>query len=593
MSTSATSPQALTAGRIFAWVLASALILLVAATAWVGVRAALAYSHLHNAQTAASELAATIADPAAVAEVIPAIAADTGAARELTDDPIWATVEALPWIGPHLQALSTVAAAIDDVARSALSPLAETAAALPADAIRVQDGRLDITAFVEIRDSASAGALVIERAAESVDGIDARALLAPARGAVDEVGALLDDTATTTAALARTAALLPAMLGVDGPRDYLVLFQNNAEWRSLGGIPGAMALVHTDDGAIALGAQATAAEFPRYAEPALSLPPEVQAIFGTHPGRWFQNVTQVPDFALAGELAREMWLRERGGTLDGVIAVDPVALSYLLGATGPVTLPTGDVLTAENAVSMLLNDVYVRYADPADQNAFFADAAATVFGALVDGGVDPTGLLNALARAGDENRLLIWSAHEEEQRLLDETTLAGRLPASDADMSRFGLYLNDGTGSKMDYYLRSSSTVDWTTCTTEPSGAISGTVTLTTTLTNEAPVDAPLPDYITGGGAFGVPPGTARTVGYIYLPTGFELLDAAITEGTGFGGGYHDGRRVLQFSADLAQGEASTVTVTARPVRPGAATVAIRTTPTIDSAGEIASRCAA
>ena len=32
-----------------------------------------------------------------------------------------------------------------------------------------------------------------------------------------------------------------------------------------------------------------------------------------------------------------------------------------------------------------------------------------------------------------------------------------------------------------------------------------------------------LPDYITGGGGFGVPAGITRTVGYIYLPEGFEL----------------------------------------------------------------------
>ena len=52
-------------------------------------------------------------------------------------------------------------------------------------------------------------------------------------------------------ALSRTATLLPAMLGRDGPRDYLIVFQNNAEWRSLGGIVGALALQR---GVVELGA---------------------------------------------------------------------------------------------------------------------------------------------------------------------------------------------------------------------------------------------------------------------------------------------------------------------------------------------------
>ena len=77
-----------------------------------------------------------------------------------------------------------------------------------------------------------------------------------------------------------------------------------------------------------------------------------------------------------------MWLRETGVDVSGVISLDPVSLSYLLEATGPVALPTGDVLTSENAVDLLLNGVYLRYADPRDQDAFFAAAAGSVFGAL-------------------------------------------------------------------------------------------------------------------------------------------------------------------------------------------------------------------
>lgn len=42
-----------------------------------------------------------------------------------------------------------------------------------------------------------------------------------------------------------------------------------------------------------------------------------------------------------------------------MLAVDPVALSYLLRATGSVTLPNGDHITSTNAVSVLLNQVYL------------------------------------------------------------------------------------------------------------------------------------------------------------------------------------------------------------------------------------------
>ena len=381
------------------------------------------------------------------------------------------------------------------------------------------------------------------------------------------------------------------MLGADGPRTYLLLFQNNAEWRSLGGITGAVAAIRTDGGALSLQAQASSSDFPRYDDAVLPLDEEVLGIYGTRPGRYIQNVTQVPDFALSGALAQEMWERETGETVDGVIAVDPVALSYLLEATGPVTLPTGDELTADNAVDLLLNEVYFRYEAPAEQDAFFAAAAAAVFEAVAGGGADPAALLSALTRAGDEHRLLLWSDHEEDQELLADTTLAGGLPVTDDDTARFGVFLNDGTGSKMDYYVTADTVVGWDTCMIDDAGDAQGEATLGVTITNTAPGADSLPRYITGGGGFGVPAGTARTVGYLYLPEGWDLVDAEIDGDVGFGGGTHDGRRVLTFELDLESGEQASVFVTARPSEPGAPTVEAVSTPRIGEGTRVVATC--
>ncbi|WP_248239866.1 DUF4012 domain-containing protein [Microbacterium kunmingense] len=597
MSESA-NPRALRqAGVVFAWVLAAFLVTLVFLAGWVGVRGFLAYQHLTDAQATAAAVRDDLTDPALASAAIADVAADTSAARALTSDPLWRIAEALPWVGPQLSAVSTVAAAVDDVAGSALAPLADVASGFDLAALRPKDGRIDLAPFTEIREAAATGATSIGGAAEAVAGIDRAPLVRPLRDAVDEVGALLDETETATGALTRAATLLPAMLGADGPRSYLVLFQNNAEWRSLGGIPGATALVRTDGGAISLAEQASSSDFPRYDESVLPLGADVEGIFSARPGRFIQNVTQIPDFAVSGALAREMWARERGGEqVDGVIAIDPVALSYLLGATGPVTLPTGDVLTAENAVPLLLNEVYFRYEDPADQDAFFAAAAASVFSALTAGGTDPAALVDALTRAGDERRLLLWSAREDEQALLAGTTLAGPLPETDGDVARFGVYLNDGTGSKMDYYVTATPTLTWDACVRGGSPAsptASGTATLTVTLTNNAPADAAtaLPRYITGGGAFDVAPGIARTVGYVYLPEGFELQDATITGDVGFGGGTHDGRRVLSFAVDVAPGASATATVSVTAPEGSAPQLELVSTPTLVSPPDLVAVC--
>lgn len=594
MTDSVLPPAARRAGIVFAWVLAALLVVAVVATAWIGIRGILAYGHLRDAQQAAVAARNAAADPAAAAGAIAAITPETQAARDLTSDPVWHLAEGLPWVGPQLAAVSTVAAALDDVAGDALEPLLDAASSFDVASLRPVDGRIDLTPFTSIQDAASTGATGLKAAAAAVASIDRAPLLGPVESAVDEVGTLLNDTSDTAGALGRAGALLPAMLGAEGPRDYLVVFQNNAEWRSAGGLTSAMALLHTDGGTITLAAQESGSDYPRYDEAVVPLDEEIEAIYGERPARWMQNVTQVPDFAVSGTIAREMWAREHGGQqVDGVIALDPVALSYLLEATGPVTLPNGDVLTSENAVSLLLNDVYKRFPRPADQDAYFASAAASVFDALAKGDVEPAALVASLVRAGDERRLLLWSAHEDDQALLADTTLAGGLPATDRDVARFGVFLNDGTGSKMDFYQTADTTLAWESCSLDASGSALGTATLTVTVANNAPADAggSLPPYITGGGDYGVPPGTARTVGYLYLPEGFDLVDATLTGDLGFGGGTHEGRRVLSFSVDVAPGATATAVITASPVAPAAATIAVQSTPTLAANPAVAATC--
>ena len=589
-----------TAGIVFASVLGAILILGVAGAAWIGVRGALAYGHVADAQRAAENLADSLTDPAAAAEVVPGLTADTSAARALTSDPVWGAAENLPWIGPQLAATATVIAAVDDVATTALEPLAQAASGFSLDTLRPAGGAFDVAAIASLTDVATTATDSLREASASVDAIDTTELLAPLAAPVTEVRDLLTSGLTAADALRRTSQLLPLALGADGPRNYLVMFQNNAEWRSLGGIVGAMAMIHTDAGRMDLVDQRSATnDFSRLDEPAIPLSEEITGIFGDKPGIYFHNVTQIPDYTIDGPLAREMWFRETGVAVDGVFALDPVTLSYLLEATGSIALPTGEQLTGENAVPLLLNEVYARYPDPRDQDAFFAATAAVVFKTIADGAADPASLIQALARAGSERRLFMWSADPAEQAILDGATIQGDLPVTDDRSTQFGVYLNDGTGSKMDYYTEASAAVGWCAGSTaftqnlRPGEFLreDPLATVSVTLRSTAPADAAtsLPPYITGGGNFGVPAGITRTIAYLYLPTGSEVVSSvAGDEGaaTVFGTGTHDGRDVLIWETNLNPGETATATIQVRT--PPTPTLEALMTPTIGGTGLVA-----
>lgn len=497
---------------IVGFVVLGVLVIVVAATAWVGIRGLEAKDALEAAVPLATSIKDQVVagDSTAAAQTAAELAQYADTARSRTSDPIWRTYELLPFLGPNLVAVRQLAAVVDDVAQNAVTPLAALAGTIDLTDFKPVDGAIALQPLIDAQPSVTAANSAMARAATNVNAIKTNDVLDVVRGAVSRLQTVTVETSATLDGLNRAVTLLPAMLGATDPRDYILLFQNPAELRSTGGIPGALALLHTDNGRIELTQQASSTSFPEYPAPVLPLGDDIRSIYGDITGQFIQNVSMTPDFAQSGALAREMWRLEFGVEANGVLSIDPVALSYLLDATGPIALATGDELNAGNAVQLLLSDVYARYSDPEQQDIFFAAAAGAVFDAVKSGNADPTKLIAALGRAATENRVMVWNADEAEQNILDGTTLAGARPVSDDETNRFGLYLNDGTGSKMDVYLDVQTAIGQKTCRKDQRPQYA----LEVTLTNTAPADAAtsLPPYVTGAGAFGVAPGNIKTL---------------------------------------------------------------------------------
>lgn len=568
-----TSRPAGTAERLFLTATLALLVISAAGGTWIVVRGALAYSHLSAVRASMSAIASAGDDPRDLAVLLRSLEDDVSAAHALTDDPIWSAAGSIPWVGPQLTATARVASATD-LALGALAPLEEVASALSSGSVRTADGEWDLTLLASWEPAARTAAAALADATTALSSMDTADLLTPVSVQLSRAQELLTPARDGADALHRATLLLPDMLGAAGARSYLLVFQNDAEWRSLGGVVGAVAQIDAAEGRLSLGAQASSTDFrDAGGEPVADLPGGLRGLFDDRPARFVQNVTQIPDFRLGAPVAREMWRRQHGVNVDGVVAVDPVALSYLLNATGPVTLPSGDVLTVEDAVPLLLDEVYRRYPDPEQQDAFFQSASTAVFAAVAAGRADPRALVEALDRAAREHRLLVWNADPALQAVLDGTDLQGALPQNDGGRTSFGVYVNDGTGSKMDYYMRLGVATAW--CS-------DGTAALRVTLRNEAPDAATLPDYVTGAGTYGVPVGHTLTGVYVYLPPDarVESRRAAGTGApTGFSGGDDQGREVVKWSVLLAPGQYAALDLrVATPVTP---VLDARTTPTL------------
>jgi hypothetical protein len=336
-----------------------------------------------------------------------------------------------------------------------------------------------------------------------------------------EISSLLNNTALA-------ARIGPAMMGADGPRTYLMAFQTNAEARGTGGLLGGFGILRFDNGKPSVDTLAANSEdFGLYKATAdVNLGPEFNELYGTsRPLTDVRNSNQSSHFPWAAQIWKSMWERETGSRVDGVIALDPITLSYILGAVGPATLANGQVISQENVVEITLSEAYAKF--PTDNEArkrYLQDIGLAVVKKMTTQIQSPGKLLDALGRAASERRIMVWSSFPEEQKVLEGTPLGHTLSEASGPFAQ--VVINNFGGNKMDYYLKRDIEYVADGCDGEMRNS-----TVTVRLTNTvADVDS-LPKYVTGLPGLpsdlpiNVPPGSMVSSVRVLATKGAELVN--------------------------------------------------------------------
>lgn len=430
----------------------AAVVVVVAHTGWEGLQAR---KDLDAAQSELDTLFQEIADGRTkAAERTSLRVADRAAeAREETTGPGWWVAARLPRLGESVTAVRTVTDVLAGFSRDALPEVVQLARQLRPDRMRPRDGRIPVDRLESAAPTIADLHRQLAGDRRRVAAIATARLVGPLRDPMRRLQAELTKGVALTRRAAVAAELLPRMLGAREPRTYLALFQNNAEVRATGGIPGAFALITADNGRLRMTAQGGAADLGSYTRPVLPLTRDELQLFGTGLGVYPASSTFTPHFPRTAELVQRQWLRARGLEVDGVLSLDPVGLSYLLEGTGPVRLADKRLLTPGNAPDLLLHEVYQTIPDPEVQNAYFADAARRIFDLVVRGAGSPRELLAGLSRAATEQRLLVWSTRPAEQRQLADYAIGGALPPPGGQRPFIGVFLNNNAADKMTYFL--------------------------------------------------------------------------------------------------------------------------------------------
>ncbi|MEP9363469.1 DUF4012 domain-containing protein [Nocardioides sp. CN2-186] len=440
----------------------------------------------------------------------------SSAAASRADGHTWSLLTHLPVFGDDARGVQVVSDVAADLSRDGVEPLIQTSDDL--DGVVPSAGRLDVPALVALQGPVAQGRAAFEKAQTQLDAEDPSGYVERLRSKYRELAGQVADAADLLSSAQTALRVMPAMLGEDSAQNYLLVFQNNAEIRATGGLPGAVSLVSADHGKVEMTRQVAANTFGKTAKPVLPLSVAERKTYGTILGTYFLDANLQPDFARAADLWKTRWEQVYPGDIDGVLSIDPVAISYLLGATGSVQV--GDMtLTADNAVDELLHQVYLRYPAPAAQDRYFRAVARAVFDKVSQGVESPQDLVSALTRGVREHRIYAHSFDPQVQDTIATTAVAGDLVTDPNADPQVGVYVNDGTAAKMSYYLRYDVNVSSTYCTNGVQG-LAGDATFV----SDAPPDAAsLPRYVTGGGVFGPKPGSQFVIAYLYGPVGGSI----------------------------------------------------------------------
>lgn len=483
--------------RRWPWVLVTLVVLGLAAGAWIGLRAVQAKSQLDDAraQLEAARSALLDREIGAARAAISSASESTGKARDLTGDPVWRAVAAIPVLGNNLQVARGLAVAADDIAADVLPAALAGAEGLDPGKARRADGSIDIALLESVTPGVRASATEAAKVDDRVRDLDTSALLAQVADARTEFAEASAELRSSLEGASAALEISPALLGKDKPRRYLMLVQQTSESRGTGGLPGGYAEVVARGGKLDVVSQGSNAGLKSGAIPAPAGVPkdwvdryEAQASLAI-----WQNVNVSPDLPVVAKVVEARWKAQGGAALDGVVMIDAKALQAILAGSGPVDLGGGRQIPAEQLEDYLAIGQYAGLTSPStpqDARKEQLDlVAAAAVRKLTAGGGDSTALLRGLSTAVRSGHLRMASQDAALAGVLARTGTDGSLPRGEAPVA-YPVVFN-ATGGKLDYFLDRDVTYAAGSCSKDRRRAV-----ITTTLTSQVPA-TPLPPYLT------------------------------------------------------------------------------------------------
>jgi len=311
------------------------------------------------------------------------------------------------------------------------------------DAIPVAEASKDLTGKVlgnEIYDPQSITSglkLPLERIYNSMSLIEAETKARAVQGEIvaGKVQSEVDFLKIKSLALSGSKITedLPQILGKDGRKTYLVLFQNNTELRPTGGFIGSFALLTLEGGRMTDFSVSDVYSADGQLKGHIEPPAPIRQYLKE--ANWFlRDSNWDPDFPTSAKRAEWFIDKEIDRQVDGVLAVDLHPVKDLVEIVGPVYLPDYEMdITSENLYEKTQAEVHEDFFPGTHKKASFLTALSrNLVSAL--GGLDGSQKLEVLRSAYknlEERHIQLYLHSENTQNQISQLGWAGEVRASD------------------------------------------------------------------------------------------------------------------------------------------------------------------
>lgn len=261
-----------------------------------------------------------------------------------------------------------------------------------------------------------------------------------------------------------SAQQLAGILGVDGPKRYLVLLANNDEARgALGGFPGSYLIMDCDGGRIKNLEFHDIYEIRGQKTEAVAPPKQLQLITDNFEiqdaAGWFL------DYRTTAQKAMEYYqLSELGTTVDGVLTVSSQIIPDLLKITGPIKLPQYGVTIDQNnyleTIEREVESVEARLSRQPKKivEAFFNNLLSKL---LTQQDNNWLAMLGVLDTALQEKKVLLYFTDSRLQEFAYQNNAAGELKDADNYLAVYAYNIGGGkTDRDITENIRQTSSLD-------------------------------------------------------------------------------------------------------------------------------------